>query len=125
MKSFTTLKKNYFIVFFFVFTFIFINNSKATTLWSQDFTAVPSNFGGSSGTWTRNSGTTYACSAGDYAYYSGGAAYFATSTFHVGRGKGVAISFTVKRSSGSGTLQVFARVGGFATFNTSSRQYSS
>ncbi len=76
--------------------------------------------------WGRNNGTTYACTGGNYAYYSSSSTnYFATNTFHVPRGKGVDISFDMKRSSGSSTLEVYARVGGYGNFNTSYNKHYS
>lgn len=95
-----------------------------TVLYEEDFATSFPDLASKSG-WTRNSGTTYACSGGDYAYYSSSSTnYFATNTFHVPRGKGVSINFDMKRSSGSSTLELYARVGGYGNYNTSSRYYS-
>ncbi|MDD2636266.1 MAG: T9SS type A sorting domain-containing protein [Bacteroidales bacterium] len=88
-----------------------------TTLYEEDFaTASPKV---TENGWDRKNGSDYTCVAGNYVYCSSYSGYFATNTFHVPRGKGVSVNFDMKRSSGSSTLEVYARVGGYGTFNTS------
>lgn len=97
--------------------------STPTTLWSQTFSSSsshPSNIPSAQRSgWSPTGSSSYACE-GSYAYYStvGSGNYFATSNFHVPRGKGVKISFDTKRSSGSSTLTLYARVGGYASWST-------
>ncbi|PLX09264.1 MAG: hypothetical protein C0596_01550 [Marinilabiliales bacterium] len=93
-------------------------------LYEEDFLLSSPDVASSSG-WFRNSGTTYACTGGDYAYYSSGSSnYFATSTFHVPRGQGININFDMKRSSGTSSLAVYARIGGYSSFNYSTEYRS-
>ncbi|MFO7790559.1 MAG: T9SS type A sorting domain-containing protein [Bacteroidales bacterium] len=95
-----------------------------TVLYEEDFSTTSLALASNTG-WSRNWGTTYACTGGDYAYYSSSSTnYFATDAFHVPRGKGVDITFDMKRSSGSYKLELYARVGGYDDFNTSSEYYS-
>jgi len=96
-----------------------------TTLWSQTFSSsAPSNVTSSS-SWSTTSFSSYVCE-GSYAYYStaGSGNYFATSDFHVPRGKGVKITFDAKRSSSTSRITLYARVGGFAYWSDLSKEYS-
>jgi len=99
--------------------------TKAATLLSVDFTTSGSGY--SSSGWTRNSGTDYSCAAGNYcAYSSSSTNYLYLSNIHVPRGKGVKVTFTHKYYSNTGrTITVYARVGGYATFNTTNIHYNS
>lgn len=88
-------------------------------LWQQDFTSVPTNFYTSSG-WTRNAGSTYACSMGNYAFYTSSSnAYFVTKTFNVPQGKGIKLTFSSKRANASaGSIEIYYLVTGECLFST-------
>jgi len=123
LKSFfmdRTLRTAIFITFF----LSSISSSVFAQLLSINFGTTVQNTTGvaASSNWSTNAGATNACTTGDYVYYTTAAGYFYTNTFHVPRGKGVAISFSVKRPSGTGTLIVYARIGGGSTFNTTNRE---
>lgn len=92
-------------------------------LLTQDFGTTS---GYTSSGWTRSSNVTYACAAANFLLYSSTSSgnYFYLPNFHVPRGKGVSITFNLKRSSGSATLSMYARVGGYGTWNTLSNNYS-
>jgi len=101
-----------------------IPSTKAADLLTQNFTTTS---GYSSSGWTRSSGTTYNCgTAGDYCMYASTSSgnYLYLNNFHVPQGKGVSIGFSMRRYSGSGTMKLYARVGGYGTWNTSSNHYS-
>ena len=98
--------------------------TKAATIISQNFSSTS---GYTASGWTRSNGGNYTCSAGDYAIYSNlSSNNLYLSNFHVPQGKGVKISFNHKYySNTSRTITVYARVGGYAAFNSTNKHYNS